>query len=70
MGIGVGVAIGSALMAIGFPIALLGGSYLGCRALFSGIVRRRAATLEALLDTLSEELRAAAAERSDRKTPQ
>lgn len=59
VGMGVGVAIGSALMMIAFPLALLGGTYLGSRALFGGIVRGRRAELEGLLATLTDEISAA-----------
>jgi hypothetical protein len=60
VGLGVGVAIGSTLMIVGFPLALLGGTYLGSRALYSGIVRGRRPELERLLATLTDEITATA----------
>jgi hypothetical protein len=56
VGVGVGVAIGSVAMAIAFPVACLGATFLGSRALYGATVRRRTAVLESLMDTLAGEL--------------
>ncbi|MFW5947469.1 MAG: hypothetical protein ACOCUW_03155 [Gemmatimonadota bacterium] len=58
VGAGVGTAIGSALMIFGFPIAALGVTWLGSRALYSGIVNRRREALARLVDDLAESLTA------------
>lgn len=58
VGAGVGVAIGSTLMIFGFPIAVLGLTWLGSRTLYSGIVRRRQDALARLMDDLVESIRA------------
>ena len=60
VGVGVGTAIGSLLMVIGFPIAVIGTTYLGSRALFSSVVRNRRQTLDRLMSDLADALAAAA----------
>ena len=58
VGVGVGVAIGSVAMAVAFPVACLGATLLGSRALYAATVNRRTAVLESLVDTLAGELMA------------
>lgn len=56
VGVGVGAALGSTLMMIGFPVAVIGVTYLGSRALFGGIVGRRRRVLRRLMEELVEAL--------------
>lgn len=60
VGVGVGAAIGSLLMTIGFPIAVLGATYVGSRTLFSSVVHRRRQLLNQLSTDLADALGAAA----------
>lgn len=60
VGVGVGAAIGSVAMAVAFPIATLGATYLGSRALFGHVVGKRRARLGRLLESLAAELMASA----------
>ncbi|MCI0433270.1 MAG: hypothetical protein L0271_06445 [Gemmatimonadetes bacterium] len=66
MGVGIGAGgaiggmLGSVALAIGLPAAVLVSTYLGGRALYSSIVRRRTRVLEALLQRIIEELNSAA----------
>jgi hypothetical protein len=53
VGGGVGAAIGSTLFGIGFPILMIGGSYLAARAIFASIVNRETVKLQALLDQIA-----------------
>lgn len=53
VGVGVGTAIGSLLMIIGFPVAVLGATYVGSRAIFGGVVRRRRGVLDRLMNDLA-----------------
>ncbi len=57
VGLGVGIPMGSVAMAAGFPIVVIGGTYVACRALFRGIVDRRADSVQRLADALEAELR-------------
>ncbi|MDX1673309.1 MAG: hypothetical protein R3314_00800 [Longimicrobiales bacterium] len=50
VGMGVGAAIGSPLMMVAFPVGAIGLAYLGSRAVYSGVVRRRRRALDRLLD--------------------
>lgn len=53
MGLGVGIgALGSALFATLFPLALIGGSYAVARAAFRGTVRGRMRNLTRLMEEM------------------
>ena len=58
VGMGVGAAIGSPLMMVAFPVGALGLAYLGSRAIYSGVVRRRRRALDRLLDDVVAALEA------------
>ncbi len=62
MGLGGALAgiLGSAAVAVVFPTAVIGGSYLIARAAFTAAVRKRGRRLRQLLDSLEEQLRVAA----------
>lgn len=61
VGIGAGVGgggavagiLGSALLAFTLPVAVIGGSYVGARAIYSRIVRRRESTAVRLVDEIA-----------------
>ena len=53
LGAGLGAAIGSTVFAIGFPVAMLGGSYLLARTIYAAHVKKERARLQSLLDRLS-----------------
>jgi hypothetical protein len=52
MGVGLG-ALGSALFATLFPISVITGSFFVARSIFSSFVRKRARTLERLMDEMT-----------------
>jgi hypothetical protein len=54
VGVGVGAALGSVAMMIGFPIAVIGVTYLGSRALFNTVVGRRRRVLGRLMEEIVE----------------
>lgn len=54
VGVGVGAALGSAAMMIGFPIAVIGVTYLGSRVLFNSVVSRRRRVLGRLMEEIVE----------------
>jgi hypothetical protein len=56
VGLGVGLGIGSTLMAVAFPITVLGLTYLGSRAVYGSVVRRRRETLDRLMLEIIESL--------------
>ncbi|MEJ2481602.1 MAG: hypothetical protein P8049_00360 [Gemmatimonadota bacterium] len=53
LGAGLGAAIGSTAFVIGFPIVMLGGSYVIARTIYSAHVKKERARLQSLLDRLS-----------------
>ncbi|MBT8338049.1 MAG: hypothetical protein KJO11_15780 [Gemmatimonadetes bacterium] len=72
VGIGVGGALGGILgstaLAIGFPAAILTGSYVLCRSIYKRFVTRRIQLLQELMDRMEAEL-SAAAETSTHELP-
>jgi len=60
----VGAAIGSTLMAVGFPALMIGGSYYLSRAIYSAYVKKERGKLRSLLDQLSAHASSVIAERS------
>lgn len=68
VGLGVGGALagtlGSVAIGIAFPTVVIAGTYLGTRALFRSIVRKRAGVVERLMARIVEELTRAADESS------
>jgi len=66
VGIGAGGAIGGVLgsiaLAVAIPITIITATWVGSRALFRSIVRRRTRVLEELLQRITEELARAAGE--------
>jgi hypothetical protein len=57
VGLGVGLPLGSVVMAAGFPVLVIGGTYVACRAIFRNMVDRRTADVHRLVDALVDELR-------------
>ncbi len=53
VGGGVGAALGSTLFGVGFPILMIGGSYLAARAIYASVANKEKAKLQALLDRVS-----------------
>lgn len=55
VGLGVGIgALGSALFAVGWPLGIVGLSYMTAREIFRGMVRNRRRALSDLLERLTE----------------
>lgn len=63
VGVGVGAALGSVAMMVGFPIAVIGVTYLGSRALFGSVVARRQRVLGRLMEEIVEALASGADDR-------
>ena len=58
----VGAALGSVAFGIGFPILMIGGSYLVARAIFASIANREKVKLQELLDQIAAHAESAIAE--------
>ncbi len=58
VGAGLGAALGSTLFGIGFPLVMLGGSYLLARAIYGAYVKRERDKLQRLMDRLRERVAA------------
>lgn len=69
LGVGVGVpmainVLGSAFLAVAFPLATVGVAYTGARVIYRGIVKKRNAVVARLVDALAREVTEAVGDHS------